>query len=228
MARPTRTNVQSAIAGLRINENITTAMLPSITFSPTLGITARRVDKLGMDIRSFREPLKRAIQQVVSPSIQKNFDESGRPTSWEPLSEATKEIQQRLYGNGDHDPLLRTGKLRQVFGQFNIWTVTQDSAILKDIPPSVPYAAVQQAGYKGAGTSARNAAKRLTDKATRGSAKRSGAIAAKIAKSKATGQREAHGIPARPFVMLQEADIPEINKVFEKWLMERVVRNFPR
>src|SRR6185503_20125327 len=87
-----------------------TASSVEVNFEPSLALLARRVDKLGADIRSFRVPLKMAIQQVVIPSIRKNFDQGGRPT-WEPLSEHT--IRNR---KGGTQPLVRTGLLRRQMG----------------------------------------------------------------------------------------------------------------
>lgn len=212
-SRPSRIRVREALNGLRINQGITSAMLPGITFQPTLGITARRIDKLGIDIRSFREPLKRSIQQVVAPSFQKNFDKGGRP-SWEPLSPDTEEVQQRLHGIGSHPPLVRTGHLRRRMGQFNIWTVNKDSAILRDLPADVRYGGIHQIGFPGKGVS-------------RGRDTYGRAALARATKGK-KGPRPVPAIPARPFVMLQEKDVKDISNVFDKWLGERIDRAWPK
>src|SRR5690606_29929622 len=105
-----RTIRTASVSGLRIDGSIPGVQL-GFTFSPTIGIVAKNVDKLGLDIRSFREPLKRAIQQVVIPSIRTNFDSGGRP-AWEPLSEATLRWRQAR-GIGGTAPLIATGALRR-------------------------------------------------------------------------------------------------------------------
>jgi phage gpG-like protein len=216
MARPLKAQIRDSLNGLRINKDVTNAMLPSITFSPTLGITARRMDKLGMDIRSFRVPLTRSIQQVVAPSIGKNFDVGGRP-KWEPLSEGTVEIQQKLTNTGPHSPLIKSGKLRRVMTQLNIWTITTDAAILKHTPASVPYANVQQGGYEGRDTGASKVGSRNL-KSIVNAARQT----AKVRNRSGTVDSRPPSIPARPFVMLQDADIPKIEAVFGKWLDERI------
>lgn len=73
----------SNLKGLILTPNLGQGQVRSVQmfFTPSMGIMARRVDKLGLDIRSFREPLKRAIRNVVIPSIAENFAVGGRP-SW--------------------------------------------------------------------------------------------------------------------------------------------------
>lgn len=99
---------------------------------------------LGLDIRSFREPLKRSIQQVVAPSIQENFDVGGRP-QWEPLADKTLEDKARL--GYPPDTLVRTGKLRRVAGQLNAWTLTSDDATMTQLS-GVDYGEFHQDGTR--------------------------------------------------------------------------------
>jgi phage gpG-like protein len=220
--RPLARDIRQSINGLRINQNITTAMLPHLTFSPSLGITARRIDALGMDIRSYREPLKRSIQQVISPSIGRNFATGGRP-AWEPLSPDTLEIQQRISGIGQHAILVKTGHLQAVAQQLSIWTITRDSAIIQgdSFVSRVPYAGVQQAGYEGrpsqSGRASTKSLKQIVGEARAAARARGGQ------KSK-----DAPSIPARPFVMLQAEDLPKIDEVFMRWMGERIDAKWPR
>src|SRR5882757_8152561 len=51
-------------------------------------IAANDVDKLHYNIRSFREPLKRSLNEVIVPSIIQNFDVEGRPP-WVALTPET-------------------------------------------------------------------------------------------------------------------------------------------
>lgn len=204
--------VTSILNGLRINQGITAQMFPGITFSPSLGITASRIDKLGMNIKSFREPLKRSIQQVIAPSIRTNFDQGGRPNAWPELSDATQEIQDRIMGGGDHPPLIKSGLMRRTMTQLNVWSISQNSAILKDVPDKIWYAKVHQAGYEGKGKAGRKSLTEIVN-------------AAKSGKSK--GERAISPIPARPFVMLQSRDVEDIQQVFIKWMGERIDRTWP-
>jgi phage gpG-like protein len=193
-----------------------------MTFLPSIAITAGRIDKLGLDIRSFHEPLKRSVQRVMGPSFQKNFDAGGRPDPWEPLSEATLEIRQRL-GHPSTSILIKTGALRKVMGQLNIWRITRKAAIITDLPPRVWYGAIHQAGYDGGSMSAR--------------IKKHGGDASAAFRSIIDDQKNAMrtgvpiksggaGIPARPFVMFQDDDEDEITEIFMEWLQERIARTW--
>jgi phage gpG-like protein len=215
---PSRRDIRrSVMGGLNMQSGLTRSAVVGITFEPTVGIAAGRIAKLGVDIRSFREPLSRAIKQVVIPSIQANFNAGGRP-EWEPLSDFTLKRHAEEGGSG---PLIKTGKLKKTMAQFNIWTITPTMAILADLPERVWYGKVQQAGYEGAGAgrrvrqgsrSARQTLEDITDAALTG---------------RGTGGSVVPPIPARPFVMLQPEDEDKIMIIFIKWLEERVVRSWP-
>lgn len=151
-----------------------------------MGLMARGVDTMGLNIKSFREPLKRSIQQVLAPSFRKNFEAEGRPEPWVPLSEVTINMR-----DAAGPILVRSGLLKRTIQQFNIWTVDRTKAAILDLPEKIWYGKVHQGGY--------------------GYGRKS--------------QSRAAGIPARPFVMIQEEDYAAIDKVFEKWLEERWVRS---
>lgn len=87
-----------------------------ITFDPLPEILVSDFNAAAVEIRSFREPLKRAIQGVVAPSLRRNFAVGGRPP-WTPLDENT--IAQK----GFDTILVETGKLEQKAGQLNIWFI---------------------------------------------------------------------------------------------------------
>jgi phage gpG-like protein len=223
MARPSSASVMSSLSGLRSFDKVTGGMLGvTIDFEPTVLITTKRIDKLGMDIRSFREPLKRAIQQVIAPSILKNFDSGGRP-AWEPLSQGTLDIRKNLGLSGSSSPLMRTGLLRRTMGQFNIWTVGLNTAMIRDLPSKIWYGNIHQGGAdKGSMASrikktgsAKKALESIMDDQVH--AMRTGT----------TIKSSFGGIPARPFVMLQDEDIDGIDKVFLDWFEERIARAFP-
>jgi phage gpG-like protein len=215
--RPGRMRVKQALNDLRINQGITTAMMPSLTFSPTIGITTARIDKLGIDIRSFHEPLKRSVQKVIAPSFRKNFDVGGRPR-WENYAEpTTAEIQPRLHG-GTHSLLIKSGRMRRTISQLNVWNITRTSALLNNVPDKIWYANLHQAGYEGKG------AKRKTTSARE--LRQRGATGRSIFKVGSTSAKRVPPIPARPFVMLQPEDIKDIHKVFDEWLGERIAKRW--
>jgi phage gpG-like protein len=135
------------VKGLRIDEGL------SFEFKPSIGLSAKRIDKLGLDIRSFREPLKRSIQQVLAPSFKKNFRAGGRPDRWEPLAEETVKFR-RYYGFNAGPPLVRSGRLMKTIQQFNIWSINETQAAITNLPEKIWYGKVQQAGLVKGGKSA--------------------------------------------------------------------------
>lgn len=123
------------VRGLRIDVDM------QFTFRPSLGLSARRLDRLGLDIRSMREPLKRSIQQVLAPSFRANFVAGGRPIPWEPLADFT--VEQR----GNSEPILvRSGLLMRTISQLSIWSIDMHKAALLDLPRKIWYGKLQQAG----------------------------------------------------------------------------------
>lgn len=118
----------------------------SIDFSPSPFIVAAEFDKLGVNIKSFKEPLTRAIKTVMVPSFRENFDVEGRP-AWDPLTDAT--IARRTYEGFDAGPILeRTGTLRKVASQMNIWKIDgrAGTAFIADLPDRAWYGKVMQSG----------------------------------------------------------------------------------
>jgi phage gpG-like protein len=205
------------LEGLRLDEGIT-----AFDFKPSLGILARDVNKLGMDIRSFKEPLKRAIREVMIPSFRQNFDQEGRP-AWEPMSEATMMIRER---EGTSGPLLnKTGKLKRVAQQQNIWTVTPESASIRDLPANVWYGKMHQEGFGGMGRRVKAELKRGVSlgEATRRAAEK---LDREILSGSGhtTSGRGAINLPARPFIVFQEEDMDAVYEVFQRWLEERALR----
>lgn len=220
MAAPSYAAISSNIRRkLVIRPQVFKDSVPQLTFEPSVGIIARDIDKLGMDIRSFKEPLKRAIQQVVIPSILRNFEAEGRP-AWEPYSPATIEIREKM-GQPVGKLLHKTGALERVMSRYNIWTVNDTAAILLDIP--LWYGKLHQEGY---GHSMKAAIKksgspgqafRDLNKSLRG-----------VLRTGGTVRTSDFNIPARPFVMLQEEDMPDIQTVFANWLQERIEVHWSR
>jgi len=208
------------VRGLRLHDGIV-----SFEFKPSVGILARDIDKLGLDIRSFREPLRRAVKEVMIPSIKKNFTQQGRP-GWEPLAEDTQLLRDRLGLSG---PILRrTGALMRNMGYTTMWDITQDYAIIKDLPPRVWYGKVHQEGISTMRTRMKNEMQKAAKKGFKLSpgeaAKRvQKQIDADILSGKAA-KHSTTNIPARPFVMFQDEDYDAIGGVFNKWLGERAAK----
>jgi phage gpG-like protein len=130
------------MAGFPTTQGLRTGFTTQLEFSPSPAIIARDVNKFGMDIRSFREPLMRCIREVLIPSFQQNFAQGGRPP-WQALSDVTAELR------GSATPILiRSGRLRRTMGQQNIWTVTTEHAVIQSLPAHSWYGAIHQAGNR--------------------------------------------------------------------------------
>lgn len=214
---PTGRDVTRGVLGkLQIFGSVGASSLPaSISFVPSMVIVAGNIDKLGIDIRSFHEPLTRSIRDVMQESIRKNFNVGGRP-AWEPLSDATLEIRTN-WGNPNTDPLVWTGTLRQVASQLNIWTITKTSALIVSLPQKVWYGAIHQGGYGGTGGS----------KGTKGQSLHDIVENARANALDGSGNRGGTApIPARPFIVLQPEDEDRITEIFIEWLGERVSRSW--
>jgi phage gpG-like protein len=184
--------------GLQIVGGLRSAKGLEVIFSPSLAIVAGRIDKLGLDIRSFKEPLTKAVKDVVIPSIQKNFEAGGRP-KWQKLAPMTVERK-----GGDTTILRSSGALQRGMKSLNIWTIGKNYAVLQDLPDNIWYGKVHQAGLG-------NTSKAL-----------------KIVGQKQTVKISDGGIPARPFVVLQKADERDITSIFRHWLDGRIRANMGR
>lgn len=178
------------------------------SFKPTMAMSARMFNTLEADVRSFRVPLKRSIQQVISPSIGQNFISHGRPEAWQPYADATVQMKANDPKNkyGPEDILRRSGLLWKTMQQFNIWTVTEKQAAILQLPQKIWYGALHQAGF-GMSAAAVTPAKGLF---------------LSPEELKAMGGAASVSIPARPFVMFQNVDIDQIQEVFADWIQERV------
>lgn len=85
-------------------------------------VLATQVETLSFDLRSYHEPLHRAIKLVLAPSIRKNFDSGGRPNKWKPLSERT------VARKGHGTILVDKGILRRKSTQINAWKIDRVEA----------------------------------------------------------------------------------------------------
>ena len=122
-----------------------------VSFDPSPLVIAAAFDKMSLDIRSFKEPLKRSVQQVIIPSIRKNFESGGRPR-WAPLVTDTETIRE-YYGFSSGPPLIRSGLLQRAATQLNIWTIDTQQAYVNDLSAAqggrVWYGVLQQNGFVG-------------------------------------------------------------------------------
>jgi phage gpG-like protein len=110
--------------------------------------------------------------------------------------------------------------MRRTISQLNVWSITRTSALLNNVPEKIWYANLQQAGYGGKGAKkAKTSGRKL---------RRKGGRAGLFTFENPGGQRRTAAIPARPFVMLQDEDTTDIQKVFSKWLDERIAATWDK
>lgn len=174
--------------------------------SPLLMVAS--FNKLGLDIRSFHEPLKRSIQQVVAPSMVQNFYAQGRPDQWPELAQATVDIKSREgFTSTAPFPLVRTGALRKAAGQLNLWKIDGvDGTAIIELPASLDYGRIHQEG-----------------------ANEDGVGGTWIRKSRTTGKTVTTTfgvkgfVPQRMWAIIQDEDVDKIDTVFSKWLSERAL-----
>jgi phage gpG-like protein len=207
--------ISRAVQGLRFDRVITGL---DFQFDPSIGLVAKRVDKLGLDISSFKDPLERSIRQVMIPSFRTNFAEGGRP-AWEPLAPYTVKVR------GSETPILvRTGRLVKAATSFDIWSIGDSSAIIRSLGQDAWYGTIHQAGYGGFGShldAARRQLAGVKDVSARDVLQR--AFKNLEAKKGDSGRHAAVSIPARPFIMFQDEDEDAVRDVFALWLEEKVV-----
>jgi len=209
--RPRNRDITSSVGKLGFARHLTGV---DFEFQPSIGILARNIDKLGTDIRSFREPLTRAVKEVMIPSFRKNFDEQGRPEKWEPLAPYTVQVRKNT------GPILvRSGRLRKVATSFAIWEISQNGAVITSLGQKAWYGALMQGGTPGFGVHLDKARKELGEGARPSQITRR---AYEIMDESGGDKRGMAAIPARPFIMIQEEDEDAITEIFWEWLENRV------
>lgn len=87
----------------------------NIEMLPLPAILVSDFNEAANEIRSFREPIKRAIQGIIAPSLVQHFIEEG--PGWAPLAEST------IRKKGHDRILFETGTLMRISGQLNAWTI---------------------------------------------------------------------------------------------------------
>lgn len=101
------------------------------------------------DIRSYREPMEQAVDEVIRPRIRENFrSESAAGDKWQPLAQNTRQQRQRL-GFAPAGPMLRrTDALYKTAQQKNIWTFSRRRAQIDEaaLESRVSYALYHQEG----------------------------------------------------------------------------------
>ena len=130
------------MAGFPDIGSLRVGMTSRMDFQPSPAIIAAGLLKMADDVSSAREPLTKAVKEVMIPSFQKNFDSGGRP-GWQPLADYTVEVR------GSATPILvRSGALQRTMGQMGIWTITDQHAVIERLPENVWYGNIHQSGSR--------------------------------------------------------------------------------
>jgi phage gpG-like protein len=179
----------------------------SVTTDPSPVLLVEQFNKLGLDIRSFREPLHAAVKEVIAPSLVKNFTVGGRP-KWRPLALVTiaaKARQEGLPRVLAQQPLIRTGLLKKRAGQINLWNINgiEGYATLQ-LQSDVQYGNIHQSGAGSENILHIKATNRWTGR------------------EYMKEQNDTPGwVPQRIWAIIQPEDMKKIEKVFERWLKQR-------
>lgn len=206
--------VKFAVGGMRFDHEVEAGW----ALSPSLGMVARDIEKLGLELENMREPITRSIVQVMIPSTDRNFREEGRPP-WEELAEYTVKVR----NFSEHPILQRTGKLRRGVTKLHIWHIKDDSATIISLPPEISYGVLHQGGYGGYMKWIRKAQQVL------GPGKHGGEVTMSAAdrlieqaKRSGTWRAPRAFMPQRRFLMFQEQDVDDILQIFAEWLEDKL------
>jgi phage gpG-like protein len=119
---------------------------------------------------------------------------------------------------------VKTGKLKRVAGQLNIWSIDTEKAYVSDLQ-GAPYGGIHQ---QGASFTPRVGNMSGMSQAAKTAMRRGG----RVKVNQSAGTRMVVGgtvgggsntIPARPFLLIQDEDVNEVEKVFLDWVRERAV-----
>jgi phage gpG-like protein len=212
----------AAVDSIRFDRVIT-----SFEFSPSIGIMAKRFAALADELEDLREPLTRAVEDVMTLSILENFMQGGRP-QWEPLAEDTLKKRQRD-GTGSMI-LVRSGNLAEVASSKEIWSIGRQTALVRALPQKAWYGKIHQAGTSATASGGnwfekyQTAARKVLG--PKASQKEVDSHAYALFDERARGYgpspRSSTEIPARAFIMFQDEDIDAIEQIFLEWLEEKI------
>lgn len=242
--KPTRNTIGSAVVGFggdfHAGPKTGLQYLPRISIDPSgrassgAYLYAGRIDKLGMSFKSFREPLTKALNQVIIPSIHKNFDAQGRP-KWKELKKST--IRRRLMDGYPRGPILyRSGRLRRGATKKNIWYIgplstgarSGGSDILRVkteyFSQLVPYARYHQKGARVPTTRRTGKLKTTIERVPGGGFEAFGGESREWTEG-GPGAEFGKLVP-RPFIQLTTEEEIEIYNIFVAFMVEKVDKSW--
>lgn len=154
----------------------------------------------GNRIVDFRVPLKRIGEYMIS-SIQNNFLAQGRPDKWAPLSQMTMALRRK--GTGAGGPLILRDK-GDLFKSI-VYDPVEPEEFVR-VGTNLPYA--KKLHYGGV-----NVIPAHTEN-VKSFTRRSKGKTITVRSFKRKVSDRMFNVPARPFVMVQEDDVPVIQRIF--------------
>jgi phage gpG-like protein len=116
-----------------------------VTMFPSASALVGQLNWHAGQVRSLREPLERAVREVVIPRVGSNFaGTTAAGNGWQPIQEASKFSSYRK-GKEGNPTLDVSGKLKRHAQTIGIWTFTQQSAFVAGLP-TAPYGIFHQDG----------------------------------------------------------------------------------
>lgn len=104
-----------------------------VEMQPSAAELVAGLSRYAGSLRSLKQPLEQSVDRVIRPGIEERFAMEG--PGWEPLSPETIATRRRE-GFSDGPILTKTGNLRTVATQKNIWDIQgqQGTAFVTDLP----------------------------------------------------------------------------------------------
>lgn len=233
--RPGMGTIAQAVTGTR-NTGLSIPMIqidPRFNFVQGTAVYAGNIDKLGMSFSSFKEPLRESLNEVIIPSIRKNFISQGRP-AWKKLKQST--VQSRLRQGFSRGPILdRTGRLKREATRKNIWEIKplpgggsagSDFLRLRTIyfDQKVPYAVFHQIGAR--------MPTNFRTRGLKGTIKSAGTnfVGSSFKTTYGPTQYEPEGrnwiLPARPYIKLTIQEEVDIYNIFVSFMNDKVNKHW--
>lgn len=214
--------------GLRVGTRTREAISIEFLFEPSLKIVTEYVDVLNLKLNDFSVPIKKAIQDVIIPSIKMGFRTQGR-SEWKQLSAFTLEMRGRGLvrfhqpGGQGFRILDQTGNLKRGATSIRIWDITKTEGAIHNLPQKIWYGKMHQIGFSEGKLNTLEAPSTKNVISGSGYGKY-GKTAAQIIAEQAAGKsgRSAPNVPARPFLVIYEEDDRKVKLTFGKWLDEQI------
>ena len=163
--------------------------------------------RLHRGLTDVEKPMRRVGVYMIS-SIHKNFDAQGRPVKWAGLSPMTKSLRRSGVGPGGMLILQDTGALR------NSITYTLEGRDSLRVGTNLEYAKKLHFGGVNVMSAHTERVKSHSRTYKTGTSK--------VKSFSRRVPRREYKVPARPFILIQDSDVPVIEKIFIDHIRESI------